>query len=82
MRPYDGCRVLNFGALLHLAPEGRHVYRKPHTPNNQSPRGATCKPEYGRRENWKVSKRSCMRRGWVPQPAGRGDRAPTMGAVS
>ena len=24
------------------APEGRHVYRKQHTPNNQSPRGATC----------------------------------------
>ena len=23
--PYDGGRVLNFGALLHSAPEGRHV---------------------------------------------------------
>ena len=30
------------GKVRHLAPEGRHVYRKPHTPNNQSPRGATC----------------------------------------
>ena len=25
-RPYDGCRTLNFGALVPLAPAGRHVY--------------------------------------------------------
>ena len=29
-------------SILHLAPEGRHVYSTRHTPNNQSPRGATC----------------------------------------
>ena len=29
-------------SILHLAPEGRHVYRTRHTTNNQSPRGATC----------------------------------------
>ena len=30
------------GLFVHLAPEGRHVYRIHDTPNNQSPRGATC----------------------------------------
>ena len=24
-KPYDGCHVLNFGALAHLAPEERYV---------------------------------------------------------
>ena len=62
----------------HLAPEGRHVYRIPHTTNNQSPRGATCPTGYGRHENWNVSNRSCIRRGWVPQPAGRGNLSPTI----
>ena len=27
---------------MYLAPAGRHVYSTRHTPNNQSPRGATC----------------------------------------
>ena len=26
-RSYDGCRTLNFDALMPLAPAGRHVYR-------------------------------------------------------
>ena len=42
-RPYDGCRVLNFGALVHLAPEGRHVYRTAACPNTPKPqRGDMC----------------------------------------
>ena len=28
--------------VSYLAPAGRHVYRTRHTPNTQSPRGATC----------------------------------------
>ena len=56
--------------LPHLAPEGRNVYSTWHAPNNQSPSGAIC-GSVAHRET---------RRGWVPQPIGRGDLAPTMRA--
>ena len=64
--------------MRHLAPEGRHV--APSTGGTKmSPRGAACPTNrYRRHENWNVSNRSCIRRGWVPQPIGRGNLSPTM----
>ena len=47
-------------------------------PVTKAPEGRQVPPGYGRHENWNVSNRSCMRRGWVPQPAGRGNLSPTM----
>ena len=59
----------------------------------QSPRGATCDSAtrevlfnakmQRRKEKQRTREReNGMRRGWVPQPVGRGDLAPTMAAVS
>ena len=47
----------------------------------KAPEGRHVPPGYRRRENWNVSKRSCIRRGWVPQPIGRGNLAPTIADV-
>ena len=44
----------------------------------KAPEGRHVPPGYGRHENWNVSNRSCIRRGWVPQPAGRGNLSPTI----
>ena len=44
----------------------------------KAPEGRQVAPGYGRHENWNVSNRSCIRRGWVPQPAGRGNLSPTI----
>ena len=43
-----------------------------------APEGRHVPPRYGRHENWNVSNRSCIRRGWVPQPIGRGNLSPTI----
>ena len=47
-----------------------------------APEGRHVAPGYGRHENWNVSNRSCMRRGWVPQPVGRGNLSPTIDTAS
>ena len=47
----------------------------------KAPEGRQVAPRYRRRENWNVSNRSCIRRGWVPQPAGRGNLSPTIADV-
>ena len=46
-----------------------------------APKGRHVPPRYRRHENWNVSNRSCIRRGWVPQPIGRGNLAPTIADV-
>ena len=44
---------------------------------SQSPRGATCEPGGTKIGRW-ATEAVWIRRGWVPQPAGRGDLSPTM----
>ena len=51
---------------------------QPTNVGRKAPEGRHVAPGYGRRENWNVSNRSCIRRDWVPQPAGRGNLSPTI----
>ena len=64
-------------ALVTKAPEGRHVYSNADNQIHQSPRGATCRSvirETGKRKGG-------IHSGWVPQPIGRGNPAPTMAGI-
>ena len=64
---------------MYLAPAGRHVY-------STRQRGATGDSETReenltqRRKAAKTQGKAELSRGWVPQPVGRGNLAPTMAA--
>ena len=65
---------------LPLAPEGRHVYSTGgmHLVT-KAPEGRHVAASYGRRETGK--RKGGIHSGWVPQPIGRGNPAPTMAGI-